>query len=204
MGLWNFIAANWGLITANPAPFITVALLSAAIGWGAAAFLYKHRIETQKERVDHLKEKLADTEKRLSAVVAEAATKTPAEVPAFDYPEAGFYGANILSEGTPETFVDREYSLAATVPPGGKLRVHLVGPRPTYIGDNMGAWVFSVPPRNWIATTYDQEAQAQWFEAAPGAADLKFIPKRAGLIQMTVYEGGRDPAWTKAIRVRER
>jgi hypothetical protein len=193
--LANFLVENWAKVQAAPGPFITLGLLAVAFGATAAHFFYKHRIDTLKERIEALKEKLADTRGSASA---------PPDTPsAYAFPEAGFYGANILGAGVPEVTVNRGYSMAAEVPAGKKLRVKLKGPAPIYLEDNMGAWVYRLAPRNWIGRTYDQETNSQWFEADAGTADLEITPQRKGMIEIEVYEGGRDPTWTKTLRVRE-
>lgn len=203
MEFWSDIAANWSFVVANPVPFVSVAVLALTAGWGAATFIYRNRIETQKERVDRLKEKLEDAERRITERSAGAPKFDAREEPRFSFPESGFFGTNILGDAIPEIYVDREYSMAANVPAGRKLRVYLTGPKPIYLSDNMGAWVYAMAPRNWIGTTYNHDDQTQWFDAGTGAADLKFIPKRAGEIKIVVYQEGKSPTWTKTILVRE-
>lgn len=195
MDLAKFLVDNWAQVQASPALFITLALLAVALGATATHFFYKHRIDALKERIEALKEKLGDKK---------GSTPAASESPAgYTFLDAGFYGANILGEGVPELTVDRGYSMAAEVPSGKKLRVKLKGPPPIFLEDNMGAWVYRLAPRNWIGRTYDQETHTQWFEADTGTADLEITPRRKGVIEIEVYEGGRDPTWTKTLRVRE-
>lgn len=192
MGLWEFVAANWVLITANPAPFISVFVLAFGAAWVAATFFYKHRIDALKERVEAWKEKAGQS--------PTASTKVAVD-DKHSYPAAGFYGVNILASNVPEVVIGNTYSMTAHVPTGSNLRVHLIGQPHAYLEDVAGAWRFNVVVRNWIASRYDSDSHSQWFDAGVGDADLQFYADRAGIINITVYEGGRQPAWTKEIRV---
>lgn len=190
--LTSFLVANWALVAANPTTFIVLAVLAFGAGWGVAYLFLKQSIAHHKDRADYWKE-------RAEGGNGAEGTATPSVD--FDYPAAGFHGLNILADTVPEIAVNIGYSMAAHVPDGKKLRLKMVGPAHENVSDLMGAWRFNTVLRNWVADRYDTDAHSQWFEAAPGDADLQFFASRAGTFHLAVYEGGREPSWTKQLRV---
>jgi hypothetical protein len=57
MDLGTYLSQNWALIAANPVPFLTLGVLAATLGWGAAALLFRQRLDSLKERAEFWKER---------------------------------------------------------------------------------------------------------------------------------------------------
>ena len=226
MDMLKWLKDNWDLVVTNGWAFATVAVLVFSLAWLVIHFLYKHRMDGLREENDRLKNKIADLKEALagqasnssstmvvpSSLIEKVSLPLPsvaASVPAaskgaYDYPDSGDHGMNILGQALTNVVVDGTYSMTATVPLGNILRVELSGefPLPPSPGGMPGGWGYSVSTRNWQGGNYDQEAHTQWFTARSGDAELAFKPWRAGMITLRAFEGpARNPVWTKVLKV---
>jgi len=208
----EFLEQHWSVITGNLSLFATWTIAWVAGTWAVIHFLYRHRIEEDAAEIQRLRSKVAELKEEAVSSASRASNSSvapsmppgPAGPATYDYPDAGDHGANILGQSSTDLVVEQSYSMAATVPSGGMLKVHLAGSAPVYLEQSASAWVYSVSTRNWQGTTYDQQDHTQVFTARGGDAELMFIPKRPGKITIAVYEGGRTPAWEKVLKVVER
>ena len=228
MDTLKWLKDNWDLVVTNGWAFASVAVLVFSLAWLVIHFLYKHRIDGLREENDRLKNKIADLKEALAApantsspptVVPSSLIETvslPLPLPsvaapvsaspkgAYDYPDSGDHGMNILGQALTNVVVDGTYSMTATVPAGNVLRVELSGdfPSPPSPGGMPGGWGYGVSTRNWQGGSYDQDAHTQWFTARSGDAELAFKPWRAGAITLRAFEGhARNPVWTKVLKV---
>ncbi len=208
----DFLQQHWAVIEANAWLFASWTAVVASATWLIIHFLYKHRLGLYKHRVEEDAVEIKRLQDRLSEMKDERASQTvapttsPLASPAadtYDYPDAGDHGMNILGQTLTDLVVDQTYSMAARVPASGVLKVQFMGTPPVYLEQMPGAWVYSVSTRNWQGSRYDEKDHTQVFTARGGEADLAFIPKRSGKITVTVYEGGRNPAWNKVLKVGE-
>jgi len=55
MDLATYLSQHWALIAANPVTFVTLVVLAASIGWGAAALFFRQRLDSIKERAEFWK-----------------------------------------------------------------------------------------------------------------------------------------------------
>jgi len=57
MDLGTYLSQNWALIAAHPLLFVMLGVIAATLGWGAAALLFRHRLDALKERAEFWKER---------------------------------------------------------------------------------------------------------------------------------------------------
>ncbi|MBB4723351.1 hypothetical protein [Xanthomonas euvesicatoria] len=208
----DFLQQHWGSIAANSWLFISWSLIVGGVTWTVIHFLYKHRLDLYKHRseedaaeIKKLQSKLSELkEERSKAEVASSlATPIPNVAEKYDYPDAGDYGMNILGQTLTDLVVGQTYSMTAKVPLNGVLKVHLTGTPPVYLEEMAGAWGYNVSTRNWQGSRYDERDHTQIFTAKGGDAELGFEAWRPGKITISVYEGGRTPAWEKVLKAVE-
>jgi hypothetical protein len=192
------VQSHWDVIAANIWLFASWTVGEALIVWAAIHFLYKRRLDDDGAEIQRLRARLSDQK---SDAGTASATVGPDASAIYEYPDAGDNGINILGHAVTDLVVGKTYSMAATIPTGGRLKLLLAGTAPRYLEEMPGGWHFSVSTRNWQHNLYDQGDHTQWFTARSGEADLAFIPARPGQILVRVFEGGHEQAWEKVLKV---
>jgi len=208
----DFLQQHWGLIAANSWLFISWSLIVGGVTWTVIHFLYKHRLDLYKHRgeedaaeIKRLQAKLSELKEERSKAEAVSSLTAPITGAAekYDYPDAGDHGMNILGQTLTDLVVGQTYSMAAKVPQNSILKLQLTGTPPVFLEQMAAAWGYSVSTRNWQGNRYDEKDHTQIFTAKSGEAELAFKPWRSGKIIVSVYEGGRTPAWEKILKVVE-
>jgi hypothetical protein len=205
----DFLHQHWAVIADNPWLFVSWTLVVASAIWAVIHFIYRHRLDTYKHRVEEDAIEVKRLQDKLSEMKEEHANQSSASPASasvagtYNYSDAGDHGLNILGQTLTDLVVDQTYSMAAKVPENGVLKIHLAGTPPVNLQQMPGAWVYSTSTRNWQGARYDEQDHTQVFTARSGEADLAFIPRRSGKITVTIYEGGRSPAWNKVLKVVE-
>ncbi|MDO0843127.1 hypothetical protein [Xanthomonas campestris] len=206
----SFLQQHWALIAANPWLFASWILLVAGLTWTVIHFLYRHRLELYRHRgeedaaeIKRLRDRLSELKEGRAGAANEPSVGIPLPVLSgkYEYSDAGDHGLNILGQTLAELVVNQTYSMAAKVPDNGFLKIQLTGTPPVYLDEPPGGWAYNVSTRNWQGNRYDEHDHTQIFTAKSGEAELAFIPRRRGKITVTVYEGGREPAWEKVLKV---
>ncbi|SDF26947.1 hypothetical protein [Dyella sp. 333MFSha] len=195
----SLVQTNWNVISANIWLFLSWTVAVGAAVWAAIHFLYRHRIEQDGAEIQRLQSRLSDLKADQAAGPALAGGPVQADV--YVYPDAGDNGLNILGHSVTDIVVGQTYSMAATIPAGGRLKLQMSGTPPRFLEEMPGGWHFNVSMRNWQANLYDQTDHTQWFTARSGEAELAFIPARPGKIVVTVFEGSHEASWEKTLKV---
>ena len=208
----NFLQQNWEMISANSWLFASWSLIIGSLTWTIIHFLYKHRLDLYKHRgeedaaeIKRLRDKISELKegRGREEITPFLATPVPSAPGKYDYPDAGDNGMNILGQTLTDLIVGQSYSMAAKIPENSALKIQLTGTPPTYLEQMAAAWGYSVSTRNWQGSRYDEKDHTQIFTAKGGDAELAFKPWRPGKITISVYEGGRTPAWEKVLKVVE-
>lgn len=208
----DFLQQHWALIAENPWLFASWSAIVAGVTWTVIHFLYKNRLDLHKHRgeedaaeIKRLRERLSELKEEQGKVPTTPSLPVPqpSAPEKYDYPDAGDHGMNILGQTLTDLVVSQPYSMAAKIPANGVLKIQLTATPQVYVEHSPVAWSYSASTRNWQGNGYDQGDNTQVFTARGGEAELAFFPSRPGKITVSVYEGGRTPAWEKVLKVVE-
>lgn len=116
---------------------------------------------------------LPDFEKYLTAFIENSVYEITSVI---DYPEFSPYGENMLFPELTTVVANQDYSLAAVLPEGTKLKIKLSG----------GLWYYRALPNgpvNWSVSNYDSDSKTQLFTSlVPGEPcdlSIRFSPPRS-------------------------
>lgn len=161
----RIIESHWNVVVENLWLFVSWTTGEAAIIWAAIHFLYKRRLDDDGAEIQRLRSKLSEQKTDSGA---SSPSVGPDALATYEYTDAGDNGINFLGHAVTDLVVGKTYSMAATIPTGGRLKLLLSGKASRYLEEMPGGWHFSVSMRNWQHNLYDQGDHTQWFTARSG------------------------------------
>lgn len=195
----DFLEKNWEWLVTNALEASVLILISASSTFFITRFIYKERIETQKEKEGLLEAKL----KFLDHGKVEQSNSSVKE---FAFPKQGRHGANILNPHTTRVTVSEKICLLSHIPEDNELTVVLeVDTIDSPEANKLNSWSFDpFKVKGWEAEDIETSELSikQIFSTSSSVSDLPikfYCPLQLNIY--AYYNNKQQAEWRNVVTV---